>query len=466
MAWTFLATAVDVSPTAGTWTDVDASAYVSAQTKAVILRVVHTNTNFDREAGFRKNGSTDTIKGDVDTGGHYMIIVPVDGSQIFECNIDHSDIQIWLAGYIEKAQTFTNAITATPGASGWQDWDISSHTGPDTAVAAFGRFGPRLKTCGVRKNGSTDADTIDVVDDHFGWFCGVDGSEILEISSNATDSPFHLDGYFVGSDGVVAHTNTIDATPAISSTWTDHTLGGGSNAGVGILYFRESGGNDIGLRKNGSASAILNGDTGDSAFLIAEADAGGVVEIYAQSTAIVKEFGYVEAASQAQTKTVTGSLSALIRKTETLIGGLDTRLQRRDIAGTAMLDGLLQQQGLVLGAGFDALLTNARALTVAVGALLRKTETRGAALDGLLQRAVNVAAAADALLRKQGLAVGTDLDALLVRQQQRAAGLDGLLMGRPSRGASLDAILSNDGDESRTPRYGGLLANVNKLLER
>jgi hypothetical protein len=132
---------IDISDTTtGSWVDIDVSANVPAGATGVMVEV-KTEGSSDDEFAIRKNGSSDewmwgptTIKNDT----HTWFMIGVDSNRVFEVKQGDNDIDMYLLGYTTGGVTFfDNAYNKTTSGAGWEDVDISTETGTDTAIAAI-----------------------------------------------------------------------------------------------------------------------------------------------------------------------------------------------------------------------------------------------------------------------------------------------------------------------------------------
>ncbi len=293
-------TPIEVTPsTAATWVDVDVSSYVSSNATGVMLHFVNNSNVVDRTVGYRKNGSTDTLTGDVKTLSHMWAAIGVDSNKILEIYVaDTTDVDVYLVGYFENdAVFFTNSVDKSLAvASVWTDIDISTDTGTDTALAAILTVegSGSYRWYGLRKNGSTDdyqgpaADVFEINS----AIIGVDANEIFEGIIENTDVDFHLVGYIVSD--VTMNTNATDLSLSTTDAWLDlNTLPSGA---TGAFIEVWNGAYGWGLRKNGSTENIYRLNRHAWGFI--EADTSQIVEGYISNT--VEDFfltGYTTAAA-------------------------------------------------------------------------------------------------------------------------------------------------------------------------
>ncbi|MHC4216878.1 MAG: YCF48-related protein [Planctomycetota bacterium] len=245
---------IDISDSGtGSWTPIDVSANVPAGATGVMLQV-KTEGSSDDEFAIRKNGSSDewmwgptTIKNDT----HTWFMIGVDSNRIFEVKQGDNDIDMYLLGYTTAGVTFfDNAYNKTTSGAGWEDVDISTETGGDTAIAAVfiihntgnsqnwsirqnGAADNRGSACGGSAGGDlrTNMATLAIV--------GLDANEICEICVESTEVKAYLVGYvtsgavffqepiqktvatsYVDND-ITPHIGSDDANGAFVQIWTD-----------------------------------------------------------------------------------------------------------------------------------------------------------------------------------------------------------------------------------------------------
>lgn len=284
MAITFV-TATNLTFTKdATWQDVDVSAYIPATASGVYIEFVETLGLSEQDVGARKNGSTDTHIGALRRAGHQGMCVGVDGNQVFEAYAESSTVDIYLVGYFESgASFFTNAVTQTPSTGGvFEDFDISSDTGGDTAIAACAGLsmpgGVTSISSALRVNGSSD----DLYKGTYGGgnrIVGCDESEIFECKESATTYDWYVNGYF--TDGVTFASSATEVTPVTTGSYVDMSALNAS-AIAGIYYCQTTGGGNIkywNVRKNGSTEDRYGRTGNHIGFLVSECDASQIVEV-------------------------------------------------------------------------------------------------------------------------------------------------------------------------------------------
>ncbi|HEY4721124.1 MAG TPA: hypothetical protein VII92_04720, partial [Anaerolineae bacterium] len=275
---TFIAP-VNCSPgTVGSFQDVDADSFatVPANCSGVILRI-HNDGGTTHAFGARKNGSTDNRTGSIRHHGRQGVFIGVDAGNIFEINIAHADVKVYIIGFhTGDAVFFTNATQASLSSGSFQDWNIAALTGDDTAIAAYLEW-QAATFFAARKNGSTD-DRMIMGQSHE-WLCvPVDGSEILEAHrASGNDNPFIV-GY-IKSD-YTGNTNAIERSRAATGSYAD--LAAASSGAIAVVWEIISGGGadtTYGIRKNGATDDNQGHPGGDShCWDIVECDSGQICE--------------------------------------------------------------------------------------------------------------------------------------------------------------------------------------------
>lgn len=158
------------------------------------------------------------------------------------------------------AMIFITPVEITPGATGWQDADLSAYlsAGASGAILHFVNTTATAYAVGWRKNGSADNRTQTIGytagGTHFWCTCGVDGNRILELNvGHITNVDVYLVGYF-GSESVF-FTNAIDKSIARDSTYHDVDISADTGSDTAIGAFLEV------IATNGAFSVRKNGST-------------------------------------------------------------------------------------------------------------------------------------------------------------------------------------------------------------
>jgi hypothetical protein len=304
----FLDAPVDVSPgTAGSWQDVDVSAWLPASATGAVLEVFNT-TGSGVLYGVRKNGSTDTWMTGATalrTGRRTFLMIGVDASRILEVYMEDAAVDTYLTGYTTTGVTFfTNAVDKSLSTTGsWLDVDISGDTGADTAIGAIFILRNTSTTdyqIGLRKKGSTDSRLLE--QDRqvaFSAMIGVDADEIAQMQIASTN----LDAYLVGyvTEGAVFFTNAVDVSTATTASYVDTDITaniGANDANGAILELANTDASDLynAFRPNGATHDHYYRT--EHCFGVVGIDDGDVFEQKVETTAMdVYLLGYTLVAS-------------------------------------------------------------------------------------------------------------------------------------------------------------------------
>lgn len=253
-------TPTEITPSTGSWLDVDVSAHIPEGATGVMLHILDVEKyGSSHVVGFRKNGSTDDRKSSL-TGwySHCWASIGVDESRILEIYASNVDIEVYLVGYFgSEATFFTNGIDVEPSTGSWLDVDISGDTGDDTAIAAIIEAAQTVSglQCGFRKNGSTDdRHSADTLRYPASFIVGVDESEVYETYISGAQAILFLSGYL--TSGATLNTNATDLSLGSTNSWIDLTaLPVGALGGFIEVYGTAD--YKSGLRKNGSSEDIV-----------------------------------------------------------------------------------------------------------------------------------------------------------------------------------------------------------------
>lgn len=282
-------TPVEITPgSAGSWVEKDLSSYIPAGSTGVILHVYDVTGSSPRTFGYRKKGSTDNRTDAIGGGNHFWCAIGVDSNRKLELYIGNTtSMHILLVGYFgSEAVFFDNAVDKTPGTlDSWQDVNIATDTGSNTATAAIFECIQTGWGFGIRKNGSSDNRT-DASGAHFGTIVGLDGSEICEAYLGDA-SPYQtvklwLVGYMKA--GFTSYSTASDKSLSTANAWTDLSALPSGALGAVIEVVGGSTGDYYGLRKNGSSEDIYRDNPNTHAFGIVEADSSQVIEGKIQTT--------------------------------------------------------------------------------------------------------------------------------------------------------------------------------------
>lgn len=300
-------TRVDVTPSTGSFLDVDVTANVSANATGVILQVDLGGTS-QRTFGLRMNGSTDvSFTNCLDDNHVGCWYVGIDADDIFECYVGAGDITVYLVGYYtDEAFFLTNASTKALGGTGtWTNVDISGDLdGADVSYAAMGYMGrsPNESTYGVRADGSTDGRTGTL--DRFTGFFVKTVSDIFEYYVSNTGNILYLTGYIRDDTNIVLGTNLTDVSPGTKDSFQDITQAGSTG------QFFEFDGNNIsfGIRQDGEAGYTTTGHPGGQGAAYPGIGGGATVEVHCGTGGTVHRIGYTTAAAGAAENTISFDL--------------------------------------------------------------------------------------------------------------------------------------------------------------
>jgi hypothetical protein len=200
---------VDVTPgSAGSWVDVDVSAYIPAGATGVLLKT-HNSGVVHRNCNFRKNGSTDAYTDNIihglEASYNSFEMTGVDGSRIFETNVENiTDVQVYLIGYTGAGITFFDnyhSLSELPVV--FEDIDCS-------AFIPVGATGVIVRTDSqdfkfVRGKGSTDSYPVYDFTAHGTEVIKLNSSRVFEAYESEEDIYLYVIGYI--TDGVTFNLN-------------------------------------------------------------------------------------------------------------------------------------------------------------------------------------------------------------------------------------------------------------------
>jgi hypothetical protein len=222
----FLGNAIDKTPSAGSWQDVDCSTNVPAGATGVILEVQNTGAAA-YNAAFRKNGSSEDRTQNTLASQQQAVYVGLDSNRIFEAYIGDATVKLWLIGYTDDTCTFfDNAIDKTPSTGSWLDVDCSANI-PSGAKGVFivivnGTTANR--NGGARNNGSTDTYPYQIFyyPSRFAYQVrGVDANRIFEARIDNAEVKVWLLGYVGSAAPVTFKVNGVDKSLTTTGAWTD-----------------------------------------------------------------------------------------------------------------------------------------------------------------------------------------------------------------------------------------------------
>ncbi len=245
-----------ISPaTKNSWEDVDVSPYVDpGNTAGIVLEVVC--ASLSKTIGVRKNGSSDDFKDSTYNWRHYWVAIGVDSNDIFECYIQ-AGIEIYIVGYVKNSEGafFVNSYPhQVSTANVWEDIDLASETGGDTAKVAFFIFkaGSNCQL-GLRQNGSSDNRCYYSESCFQGAMMSLDGNEVVEGKTNSTSYYFYFTGYLI--DNFSGWANAKDYSTETTDEWEDVDMSPDIPAGNDGAFFQpySTQATDFGIRKNGDS---------------------------------------------------------------------------------------------------------------------------------------------------------------------------------------------------------------------
>ena len=197
--------------TTGSWVDIDISSDTGADTAiGAFFEIIQVNYGSLDKWGFRKNGSSDSrIDG---AGKHCGAVIGVDGSEICEGQVNNTNSDFFLTGYLKSGATFnTNATDLSLSTTGsYIDLDAL----PSGATGGFIEVMQTNFTTfhALRKNGSSeDIYYCAAGDFHSFGMVECDDSQLIEGKISITDNDFYLVGYSETGAETKTKTFSIDA---------------------------------------------------------------------------------------------------------------------------------------------------------------------------------------------------------------------------------------------------------------
>lgn len=154
------------------------------------------------------------------------------------------------------------AVDITPGSTGWQTVDLTTHFGSDAGnvagVVLRFYYGSTTAQVAWRKYGANAQSEVNTQRGNNCIFVGCDSSDRIEIYQSATGATFYLIGYML-TDEAVFLDNKVDLSPG-STGWQDIDISSYVTAGDTpiLAFFDVVNGTSattytMGLRKNGSS---------------------------------------------------------------------------------------------------------------------------------------------------------------------------------------------------------------------
>lgn len=184
-------------------------------------------------------------------------------------------------------------VDCTPGSAGaWTDVDLSGSIPAHATgvILHFNNLTGSSKSCGFRKNGSTDNRTNSLYGSgstvpHFWCTIGVD-SQIVEIYlGDIVNAECWLVGYFTTDS--TFFTNAVDKSTGSVDTWTDMDISSdtGSDTAIGAHFeITTMSTYNMSLRKNGSTDARITNHVYTHAGAMIGVDGSEICEGYRSST--------------------------------------------------------------------------------------------------------------------------------------------------------------------------------------
>jgi len=258
--------------------------------------------------GVRKNGSTDTLTGELGSNESTWIAIGVDTNDIMEVYISTKYMKIYIIGYIpnEAGVFFTNKIDKSISTTEtYTDIDISTDTDADTAKIAFLiihnpdiNYTYKYK---LRENGSTDNLSIRISIKRIAGACiSCDTNEIFEGYIENTYVKFYLVGY-IKTGYAESWANAKDYSTTTTGSWVDTDVStdvpNNSNGAFFVVENTEFSVtyHGFGARKNGSSWNVIGYTIGQYGWTAV--DINRIFEQYiADTTLVLYIWGYVKSA--------------------------------------------------------------------------------------------------------------------------------------------------------------------------
>jgi len=294
-AFTQLPAPVDITPVDDdTFKEIDVTAHVT-NASGVLFRI-RKETLAAVDFCARKKGSTDNATFDAGLAKHQYVAVGIDADDIFELRLQTSG-GVWsieLIGYYSADDFvfFDNVETLTPTDATWFDWDISTETGADTAIAALCwavNDSTQLRNIGFRKKGSTDNRINDVAGgSDFPVFAGTpiigcDANQTFQVYREATFvGPMYCIGY--ARSGVTMFTNAVDSSIGATGAWTN--LPGDLVEGAFVEVVSTVADQSWGLRPDGDTDYTFYNDMGGNHTWSTSGAVAGIIEGQIENLAV------------------------------------------------------------------------------------------------------------------------------------------------------------------------------------
>ena len=238
-------TRANVAPAISAWNTVNLSTNDVPANSIAVLRFICNDTN-TRNFGVRRKGGADTRIGSIYDTSQVTVFVCTDASSIIEVNIDSTEVEVWIEGYLDTdyvTPDTSGALTdITPGTSGsYQTIDISTETGAETATAALIEYNSGLsnRSFGYRYKGQATDDFYTNSAGQNYFIVGVDSNEQFEYKAEDIGDKIYLVGWFTQGFTAVQTASVVatDLSLGTAGSYQDITaLPSGAAAGIFLAY--------------------------------------------------------------------------------------------------------------------------------------------------------------------------------------------------------------------------------------
>lgn len=191
--------------TTAAWVDVDVSGDTGVDTAIGVYVEIQDTTGSGNGWGLRKNGSTDNRVAINNDPRHQWAAIGVDGSEIFEQQIEATSVDLWLLGYqISGASFNTNALDRILATTGGYASLTALPANSIGALYEIWKPGANNRTVALRAAGDTNDPNFTVrVDSHIFRYSACDGNQTVEGKISATDADFFEIGNYTVIPGIV-----------------------------------------------------------------------------------------------------------------------------------------------------------------------------------------------------------------------------------------------------------------------
>lgn len=196
---TFLTNGVNISPSTGSWLDVDISGSTGGDTALVaFVELQKTSTSGQWYYGGRMNGSTDSRYGNNSSSRrvHRVVAIAVDGSEIFEW-FQSITATMMLVGWLhDNVTTLTNGVFVTrPPDDVWTDINLSATIPSGKTGGYFEVYTQLGRNSSWRKDDThPDASDKQVAHSYYPWI-EIDGDRHIEGYVQTVASDLYILGY-------------------------------------------------------------------------------------------------------------------------------------------------------------------------------------------------------------------------------------------------------------------------------